>query len=429
MALPTIVKLAYTASASGGLTPAGLAALMGSVPLYSAPPPNSPSLPPTTSDAVFDVLFGANVQSDDFGVISGASVTRTITLSLQPFAGAPTAPSFVSLGAGNVAGVSTSNPPFPVAGGFPKSATSGWVGSVVSSSPQDSSSGLGAKQLTISYLDITGAPGTEVVPLDGKTPVDLTHLNKYVVTDVEISLLGAAGYGPFGQVNLWSGPVDPVTGLPTGTLVGYLPNSYFTNFSFQQLTSWEPSQVADPAQAFQLVPPDFNYPDQTVITAPPTAPPPPSKYLLNYPPPSSIASPGINEPSTVLAGPSVGLPLPQAILRVASTAGFPTAGTLALVSSKGLQQVSYTGVTATSFTGCSGGTGTLSFDETVVAPFVYPLAANFTVLNSYLTAVNGVGIVANPFQGLGLGAFAQALNMPMSRFPFPGAVSMAVKFF
>lgn len=69
--------------------------------------------------------------------------------------------------------------------------------------------------------------------------------------------------------------------------------------------------------------------------------------------------------ATTIAGASDGLRLPQAIINVASTAGFPSAGTISVTTSAGVQTVHYAGVTATSFTGCTGGTGTMSRDGAV----------------------------------------------------------------
>jgi hypothetical protein len=65
------------------------------------------------------------------------------------------------------------------------------------------------------------------------------------------------------------------------------------------------------------------------------------------------------ENTTIAAG-SNGKTLPQPTINVASTAGFPSSGTIAVVTSAGTVPVSYTGITATSFTGCTGGTGTMS---------------------------------------------------------------------
>jgi hypothetical protein len=439
MALPLTVTLTYTAVALGGLSPAQLAARMAAVVLYKAPPLNALQLPTGTSDAVLDVLFGVNVFSDITGVVGGGpAVNRTVQCSLGPAEGAPTAPSFVSLGNNGGVNAPTNNPPFPSVlfpfASLAQGAASAWTGCVVSSNPADSAAGAGAQQLTIHYADVTGAVLAVVVNLDGTAPVNLVNAGKYIVTDVEISGFGASGQAPFGKVNLWSGQVNPVSGLPTGVLVGYLPNSYFTNFSVQQLLVWPAADLADARQAFQLLPPDYASPNATVITPPGTPPPPPSKALLNYPPPSSLTNPstiGDNAPSTVLAPISMGQPLPQGTINVASTAGFKAAGVLTIPSSRGLQQVAYTGVTATSFTGCTGGAGTLIAGSTVTSPFTYAQvsAPNFTVPNPYLSYVAGQPTVASPFQGLGLGAFSRALHMPMSRINgVPGCVSMTVLF-
>ena len=368
-ALPTRAILTYTAAATGGLSPSGLVAAMKGVPLYSglqsAPPPDAAFLPPGTSDAVFDVLFGANVINDVTQPIAPGSstITRTLTLGLRPAAGSPTASSFVSLGNADPSlTATTNNPPFPAPVPptllTPAPPESLWVGCVVSSSPRDSGAlGIfpGAVLLQVSFIDGNGNAGVETVQLDGRTPVPLAAL-KYQITEVTITSSGVVA--PIGQVNFWSGPVDEVTGQPTGIVVGYLPASYFTNFSFQQFGGWTPGEVSDVTQAYALVPPDYNYPNQTVTGTPP---PPPSKALLNYPPPSSVASP--NPGST-----------PNALLTP---------------------------------------------------------APNFTIANPYLTAVAGLGtpgLVPNPFQGMGLALFGQALSMPVARTVTANAVSMSVSF-
>lgn len=68
---------------------------------------------------------------------------------------------------------------------------------------------------------------------------------------------------------------------------------------------------------------------------------------------------GVSTGTTIAAG-SNGQSLPQATINVASTTGFPTAGTIFVVTSGGSQTVTYTGTTGTTFTGASGGTGTMS---------------------------------------------------------------------
>jgi len=69
--------------------------------------------------------------------------------------------------------------------------------------------------------------------------------------------------------------------------------------------------------------------------------------------------------STGVSTSSAGQSLPQSVINVASTTGFASSGTIFVVSSNGVQQLSYTGTTATSFTGCTGGTGTLALNASV----------------------------------------------------------------
>lgn len=65
---------------------------------------------------------------------------------------------------------------------------------------------------------------------------------------------------------------------------------------------------------------------------------------------------------TTVAAASNGAVLPQAVIHVASTAGFPAAGTMLIILPTGPQTITYTGKTPTSFTGASGGAGTLRGD-------------------------------------------------------------------
>lgn len=65
---------------------------------------------------------------------------------------------------------------------------------------------------------------------------------------------------------------------------------------------------------------------------------------------------------TTVAAASNGAVLPQAVINVASTSGFPNSGTFLIILPTGPQTITYTGKTATSFTGASGGTGTLRGD-------------------------------------------------------------------
>lgn len=68
----------------------------------------------------------------------------------------------------------------------------------------------------------------------------------------------------------------------------------------------------------------------------------------------------IDAVTTTVAAGSNGQSLPQATINVASTATFPATGSFRINTSAGVQTVTYTGKTATTFTGCAGGTGTMS---------------------------------------------------------------------
>lgn len=72
-------------------------------------------------------------------------------------------------------------------------------------------------------------------------------------------------------------------------------------------------------------------------------------------------------PNTTIAALSNGAALPQSTINVLSTAGFPTTGTIKVVTANGPQTVTYTNTTSTTFTGCAGGTGTMSTGGTVAA--------------------------------------------------------------
>lgn len=74
--------------------------------------------------------------------------------------------------------------------------------------------------------------------------------------------------------------------------------------------------------------------------------------------------------NTTIAVASNGQSLPQSTINVVSTTSFPNPGVIRVLTSDGYQSVTYTGVTATSFTGCSGGTGTMSTGGAVNNPII-----------------------------------------------------------
>ncbi|HKP05569.1 MAG TPA: hypothetical protein VJU77_19620 [Chthoniobacterales bacterium] len=72
-----------------------------------------------------------------------------------------------------------------------------------------------------------------------------------------------------------------------------------------------------------------------------------------------------NNRATTIAAASGGVSLPQSTIYVNPNYAFPSSGTVQVISSAGGQNISYTGTTnngnlTTSFTGCTGGTGTLT---------------------------------------------------------------------
>lgn len=92
--------------------------------------------------------------------------------------------------------------------------------------------------------------------------------------------------------------------------------------------------------------------------------------------------------------------LPQATITVISTAGFPTAGVIWIqTSNNGSQAVTYTGTTATTFTGCTGGSGGLVVGAFVwAAPLTTTIAAGSngqTLPQSTLNVVSTAGFPAS----------------------------------
>lgn len=70
---------------------------------------------------------------------------------------------------------------------------------------------------------------------------------------------------------------------------------------------------------------------------------------------------------TQIAAASNRTALPQATITVDSTADFPSSGSITVSCEEGPTTVTYTGKTATTFTGCTGGSGTLIEDNNVGA--------------------------------------------------------------
>lgn len=71
---------------------------------------------------------------------------------------------------------------------------------------------------------------------------------------------------------------------------------------------------------------------------------------------------------SVVAKATKDIVLPADTITVTSTARFPDSGKLTIETSEGDVVVTYTGKTATTFTGCKGGKGTLSFPKKIASP-------------------------------------------------------------
>jgi len=70
--------------------------------------------------------------------------------------------------------------------------------------------------------------------------------------------------------------------------------------------------------------------------------------------------------NTIITVISNGATLPQNIINVVSTTNFPTSGSIFVTTSAGVQTVTYTGKSASTFTGCTGGTGIMSTGGSVI---------------------------------------------------------------
>lgn len=72
-------------------------------------------------------------------------------------------------------------------------------------------------------------------------------------------------------------------------------------------------------------------------------------------------------PKTGVSQSSAGQTLPQTTINVASTTNFPSSGTIYIVTSTGVQTVTYGSTTSTQFLGCVGGTGVMGVNAAVEA--------------------------------------------------------------
>lgn len=100
---------------------------------------------------------------------------------------------------------------------------------------------------------------------------------------------------------------------------------------------------------------------------------------------------GPAQQATTVAAGSNTVTLPAATVNVGSTTGFASSGQFTVLSSAGAQQISYTGTTGTSFTGCSGGIGTLYTSQKVTQypVFIANAGTPLTIGSATITVSDG----------------------------------------
>jgi hypothetical protein len=107
----------------------------------------------------------------------------------------------------------------------------------------------------------------------------------------------------------------------------------------------------------------------------------------------AAGSNGVTFANTTITSGSNGATLPQGTINVVSTTGFPGSGTLSMVSTAGVQVITYTGTSGgNQFTGCTGGTGTLSTGNAVFSPTVINVASTTTATTTVAVASNNVSL-------------------------------------
>jgi len=117
----------------------------------------------------------------------------------------------------------------------------------------------------------------------------------------------------------------------------------------------------------------------------------------------SLPAGTINVASTTTATTTVAVgsnntPLPQATINVASTTGFATSGSIYVTTGQGIQLVTYTGTTSTTFTGCSGGFGYMVTGNAVTAGFA-PNGIIYVATSTGVQQVSYTGTTATAFTG------------------------------
>ncbi len=115
-------------------------------------------------------------------------------------------------------------------------------------------------------------------------------------------------------------------------------------------------------------------------------------------PTSTINVASTTTASTTITSASNGVSLPTGTINVLSTTGFPSGGYLNVVTTEGTQLVIYTGTTATTFTGCTGGIGSMTTGGAVTIGFPQSGTLNVTT-NAGVQSVTYTSTTSTSFTG------------------------------
>lgn len=116
--------------------------------------------------------------------------------------------------------------------------TTNFTGSVKSSSVNDTSAGTGARTVTITYYDQTGAgPLTETVTLNGTTAVNLVNTKHCFIEKMVVATVGSTGSNA-GTITLFTGAAG------AGTAVGTIAFGNIVSTAGDNETQWAHHYVA-----------------------------------------------------------------------------------------------------------------------------------------------------------------------------------------
>jgi hypothetical protein len=116
--------------------------------------------------------------------------------------------------------------------------TTNFTGSVKSSSASDTAAGTGARTITITYYDQTGAgPFTETATLNGTTAVNLSNTNHSFIEKIVVASVGSGGSNA-GTITLFTGAGG------TGTTVGTIAVATISSGVGDNTTFWAHHYVA-----------------------------------------------------------------------------------------------------------------------------------------------------------------------------------------